>query len=191
MSTVYFDELGQDKLSHATKVLAGISGGIYRAVGSAVKRAAQHGKTVGMKIVSEEYAIGQNELKRHTRNINTVIKDGTGSIEVTFGYRGNVIPLMRFDTRIGKDGRVETRALRSETKEFLDNAFKAKMGGHIGIYDRIGPDRFPVKELFGPSAVQAFYAREETVDKMNEEIRKTFDSRIDHEITRILNGWGT
>jgi hypothetical protein len=98
---------------------------------------------------------------------------------------------MRFDTRIGKDGRVETRVLRSETKKFLDHAFKTQMGSHIGIYERIGPDRFPVKELFGPSAVQAFYAHKETVDKMDEEIRKTFDSRIDHEITRVLNGWGT
>jgi hypothetical protein len=188
---IEISDSGLAQIKRAAKVLAGISGGIYRAVGSAGKRAMDHGKTVGMKIVSEEYAIGQNELKRHTRNINTVIKNDSGAIEVTFGYRGYVIPLMRFDTRIGKDGRVETRVLRSATRKSLDHAFKAKMGGHTGIYERTGPGRFPVEELFGPSAVQAFWSRKEVYDKVQEEVNTTFDKRIDHEILRVLNGWGT
>lgn len=61
MSTVYFDEIGEYKLDRVTKLLAGIPGGVYKAVGSAIKRAAQHGLTLGMRIVSEEYAIGQSE----------------------------------------------------------------------------------------------------------------------------------
>lgn len=190
MSTVYFDEVGEYGLDRAAKLLAGISNGVYRAVGSAIKRAAQHGLTVGMRIVSEEYAISQGELKSKTKNINTVVKDGAGVYSVTFGYRGNVIPLIKFDTKIGVDGRVQTRVLRSNARETLDQAFAAQMGGHTGIYEREGPERLPIKELFGPSAVQAFYAREETTDKMNDEIVKTYEERIEHEIMRLLNGWG-
>ena len=190
MSTVYFDEVGEFNLDRVTKLLAGIPGGVYKAVGSAVKRSAQHGLTVGMKIVSEEYAIGQSELKSHTRHVNTIVKDGAGSYEVTFGYRGNVIPLIRFDTRIGKDGRVTTRVLRKSARETLDHAFVAHVGAHTGIFERETKQRTPIKELFGPSAVQAFYAQEETVDKMDDAIRKTYESRIEHEITRVLNGWG-
>ncbi len=190
MSTFYFEPAGEQQLDRAVKLLAGIPDGIYRAVGSAIKRSAQHGLTVGMKLVSGEYAIGQNELKRHTRNINTIIKDGKTSVEVTFGYRGNVIPLMSFDTTVSRDGAVSARVLRSSAKETFDHAFRAKMGMHTGIYERLGPGRFPVKELFGPSAVQAFNSREETVDKMDEELIKTFEARIDREITRVLNGWG-
>jgi len=190
MSTVYFDEVGDIKLDRVVKILAGIPDGVYRAVGSAIKRSAQHGLSVGMKIVSEEYAISQGELKNRTKNINTIVKDGAGSYEVTFGYRGNVIPLIRFDTRIDRSGRVVTRVLRQNARQLLDRAFIARVGAHTGVFERETDKRFPIKELFGPSAVQAFYAREETVDKMDEEIRKTYEKRIEHEITRVLNGWG-
>ena len=190
MSTVYFDEVGEVGLDRATKLLAGIPDGVYRAVGSAIKRAAQRGLSVGMKIVSEEYAIGQGELKDRTRNINTVTKDSGGVYSVTFGYRGNVIPLIRFDTHFSKDGRISTRVLRANSREVLDHAFIAHMGGHTGVYERETKDRLPITELFGPSAVQAFFAREETVDKMNDTILDSYESRIDHEIMRVLNGWG-
>ena len=190
MSTVYFDDVGEYGLDRVSKLLAGIPDGVYRAVGSAIKRSARHGLTVGMKIVSKEYAIGQNELKARTRNINTIVKEGGGTYSVTFGYRGNVIPLIKFDTKFGADGRVRTRVLRSNTRQVLDNAFVSQVGAHTGVFEREGPERFPIRELFGPSAVQAFYAHEETVDKMDEEILHTYESRIEHEITRVLNGWG-
>jgi hypothetical protein len=185
-----FEDIGEYKLDRVAKLLAGIPDGVYRAVGSALKRAAAHGQTVGAKIVSEEYAIGQNELKKHVKGINRVVKDGKNSYEVTFGYRGYVIPLLKFDTTIDRNGVVSARVLRQGAKEVLDHAFKAHMGTHVGIYERLGPDRFPVRELYGPAATQAFYAREETLDKMDEAIRDTYDKRIDHEIYRILNGFG-
>lgn len=189
MSRVMFTEVGEYHLDRVTKLLSGIPDGVYRAVGSAVKRSAQHGLTVGMRIASKEYAISQGELKGHTKNINTVVKDGGGSYSVSFGYRGNVIPLIKFDTSVGKGGRVSTRVLRSGARQILNRAFFAQMGGHTGVFERETEKRFPVKELFGPSAVQAFYAHEETVDEMDAEIMKTYEGRIEHEITRVLNGW--
>ena len=58
---ITIDEL-DGSLERVSKLLAGVPDGVYRAVGSALKRAARHGLTVGMKIVSEEYAISQGEL---------------------------------------------------------------------------------------------------------------------------------
>lgn len=190
MSTVYFDEVGEFGLDRATKLLAGIPDGVYRAVGSAVKRSAQHGLTVGMKFVAEEYAINQGDLKARTRNINIVEKSGCGSYSVTFGYRGNVIPLIRFDTHFTDGAVISARVLRANARKELDHAFIAQMGGHTGVFERESRSRFPIKEMFGPSAVQAFYAREETVDKMNDALLEKYETRIDHEITRVLNGWG-
>ena len=112
---ITIDEI-DGSLERVSKLLAGVPDGVYRAVGSALKRAARHGLTVGMKIVSEEYAISQGELKARTRNINTVIKDAAGAYSITFGYRGNVIPLIKFDTKFGSDGRVHTRVLRSNAR---------------------------------------------------------------------------
>ncbi|WP_409969612.1 hypothetical protein RFF05_06780 [Bengtsoniella intestinalis] len=184
-----FEEAGQENLAHVSKILAGVPGGVYQAVGSTIKRAAQRGLTTGMKIVAEEYAIGQNELKKQTKNRNTIVRDSGGSYEIEFGYTGYLIPLMKFDTKVSADGRVYSRVKRSSARTLLDNAFQAKMGSHTGIYERLGASRFPVEELFGPASVQAFYANEDTTDKMDAVLQSTFNSRIDHEITRVLNGW--
>ncbi|MEF2795344.1 MAG: phage tail protein [Hydrogeniiclostridium sp.] len=191
MNTVYFDEVAEQSLERAEKLLAGIPDGVRRAVRSALSRAAQHGLTVGMRIVSGEYAIGQNELKSRTKQVSRVIRDDGGGCEITFGYHGAVIPLLRFDTRVGSDGRIHARVLRSSARQLIPNAFVARVQGqHTGVFVREGAGRNPIHELFGPSAVAAFYAHEETVDKMDEEIRATYEKRVEHEITRILNGWG-
>lgn len=31
---------------------------------------------------------------------------------------------------------------------------------------------------------------EEVIEKMDETIRETYETRIEHEILRVLNGWG-
>ena len=142
MSPVYFDDVGDIKLDRVTKLLAGIPDGVYRAVGSAIKRAAQHGLSVGMKIVSGEYAISQGELKRRTKNINTVVKDGAGSYEVTFGYRGNVIPLIRFDTRIDRSGRVSTRVLDGIPDRSSSGLYSSCRDTYR-IFERETNERFP------------------------------------------------
>lgn len=178
-------------LARAADILEDLRGGIYKAVGSAIKRAAEHGKTVGMKIAAEEYTIGQNELKKRTKNINTIINNQDSSYSVTFGYKGHVIPLIKFDTKAGKDGYVSTRVLRSNTRTYLNKAFIASGGqSYKRVYERAGKERYPLRQLYGPSAVQAFTAHEENVDKMEAALVETYEKRIDHEITRVLNGGG-
>ena len=189
--TVYLEPDIEDSVRRAELLLAGVESGARDAIWAALRRAGEHSLTVGMKIVSEEYAIGQNELKRRTRTIRRVKKGASGGYEVTFGYSGHVIPLLRFDTQIGSDGRIYARVLRSNVRELISNAFAARVKGqHTGVFVRKGDRRYPIHELFGPSAVAAFYEHEETVDKMEAEVQSSFEKRIDHEITRILNGWG-
>ena len=96
---ITIDEVA-DSLDRVSKLLAGVPDGVYRAVGSALKRSARHGLTVGMKIVSEEYAISQGELKTRTKTINTIVKDSAGSYQVTFGYRGHGIHIIQVDIKV-------------------------------------------------------------------------------------------
>lgn len=190
--TVYIEPEIEDSIRRAELLLAGVENGARDAVWASLRRAGEHGLTVGMKIVSEEYAIGQNELKRHTRTIRRVKEGASGGLEIEFGYAGHVIPLIRFDTRVGSDGRIHARVLRSNVRELIDNAFIARVGDqHTGVFVRKGAKRKPIRQLYGPSSVGAFYEHEETVDKMEAEVQSTFEKRIEHEITRILNGWGS
>ena len=64
------------------------------------------------------------------------------------------------------------------------------MGGHTGIYERIGPSRFPVRELYGPATPQMMYSNEDVMDTIEAKMVEAYESRIEHEILRVLNGWG-
>ena len=180
----------EDSLDKATRLLAGINGGVYKAVGSALSRAAATGKTAAKQPVTKEYTISQSEFLARTRNINHFVRESSGGISVVFGFRGNVIPLMKFNTRVNGSGQIVTQVKRSGSAETLNWAFSAQMGGHKGIYERIGVKRFPVEELYGPATPQMMYSNEEVTDEIERKVADTYEKRIDHEILRILNGWG-
>lgn len=183
-------DIAEDSLDKATRLLAGINGGVYKAVGSALTRAAAAGKTAAKQPVTKEYTISQSEFLARTRNINHFVRETGGGISVVFGFRGNVIPLMKFSTRVNGSGQVVTQVKRSGSAATLDRAFSAQMGGHRGVYERIGPSRFPVKELYGPATPQMMYSNEEVTDEVERKVADTYEKRIDHEILRLLNGWG-
>lgn len=180
----------EDSLDKATRLLAGINGGVYKAVGSALSRAAATGKTAAKQPVMKEYTISQSEFLARTRNINHFVRESSGGISVVFGFRGNVIPLMKFNTRVNGSGQTVTQVKRSGSAETLNRAFSAQMGGHRGVYERVGVKRFPVEELYGPATPQMMYSNEEVTDEIERKVADTYEKRIDHEILRILNGWG-
>ena len=180
----------EDSLDKATRLLAGINGGVYKAVGSALTRAAAAGKTAAKQPVTKEYTISQSEFLARTRNINHFVRESSGGISVVFGFRGNVIPLMKFNTRVNGSGQIVTQVKRSGSAETLNRAFSAQMGGHRGIYERVGVSRFPVEELYGPATPQMMYSNEEVTDEIERKVADTYEKRIDYEILRILNGWG-
>lgn len=183
-------DVAEDSLDKVSRLLAGISGGVYKAVGSALTRAASAGRTAAKQPVTREYAISQSEFLARTKNINHFVRNSSGGISVVFGFRGNVIPLTRFDTRVNNSGQVVTKVKRSGAAATLDRAFSAQMGGHRGIYERVGVSRFPVEELYGPATPQMMYSNEAVTDEMERKMAETYEARIDHEILRILNGWG-
>ena len=183
-------DIAEDSLDRVTKLLAGISGGVYKAVGSALTRAAAAGRTAAKQPVTREYSISQSEFLSQTRNINHFVRDTGGGLSVVFGFRGNVIPLMKFNTRVNNNGQVVTQVKRSGAAATLDRAFTAQMGGHRGVYERVGAKRFPVEELYGPATPQMMYSNEEVMDEIEAKMAETYEKRIDHEILRILNGWG-
>lgn len=181
---------GEEALKRANLILAGIKGGAKQAVGSALSRAASSGKTEVKKFVTEEYTLSQSTFLQETKNINHYQRSSDGGISVVFGFRGNVIPLTKFSTSVGKNGHVEVQVKRSSSKTSLDHAFAGTMGSHKGIFERIGAERFPVRELYGPATTQMIYSNEAVLDKMEDKMLEVFNTRVDHEINRILNGWG-
>lgn len=179
----------EEDIPRVSKILAGIPNGVYKAVGSALARAGKSGITHGARMVSKEYTLPYSEIVRHVRTINRRKDHGSG-IEVVFGYAGHVIPLVAFDFSAPKTGKLAARVKKSSSKETLDRAFVGHMGRHVGIFQRETEERFPVKELFGPAVPSMMYSNEEVMDSIEEKVVETYEKRIEHEITRILNGYG-
>ena len=60
---------------------------------------------------------------------------------------------------------------------------------NCAVFERVGSPRFPVEQKFGPSTGHMM-RNEEVIEKMDETIRDTYEKRVEHEILRVLNGWG-
>ncbi len=175
-------------LERAALLLAGIKGGIYQAAGAAAKRAAQYGLTQGTKIITEEYAIGRNTVSKYLTTKNVTAKDVYGQHTATFSYAGKPIPILNFDVSVNSQRGVYARVLKTSARKYINRAFTTP--SLTGIYRRAGAARYPIDAVFGPSAVQAFTAHPTAITKMNEAVSTKFDERIEHEITRLMNGWG-
>ena len=182
-------DVAEADLDRVQKLLAGITGGWQKAVGSALSRAAAAGRTEAKRPVLAEYAIDQSTYLRETRTINHFERSADGSISVAFAFAGYVIPLLRFNTSVDSSGRVVTQVKRNGAAETLNHAFKAQMGPHIGIYERTGAGRWPVKELYGPATPQMMYSNEAVMDAVEEKMADTYNRRIEHEVDALLNGW--
>ena len=183
-------DAAEESYDRVSKLLAGIPGGAKKAVGTAPSRAAAAGRTNVKRYVTKEYAISQATFQANTKTLNHFVKNSEGGYEVVFGFSGTVIPLIKFDTMATPSGLVSARVKSSSPREILENAFRAKMGTHEGIYERVGADRFPLRELYGPSTPQMMYSNEDVLDAMDERMVEVYEQRIDHEVERLLNGWG-
>lgn len=186
---IWIDDIGETSIDKATKLLAGISGGASKAIGSALKRAATSGEAFAARAVRTEYYVSASDFKEYTKSSRHIASTASGT-EISIKYHGTHIPLVRFDTHIGRDGKIVTRASRKSARETMQRAFKAQFNGVVGIYERIGKKKFPIRQLYGPATPQMMDANDDVSEAIAEHIRTTFDKRVDHEITRILNGWG-
>ncbi len=77
--------------------------------------------------------------------------------------------------------------LRSTAPERFENDFVAAMNsGHRGIFERNGNG---IRELMGSSVAQMI-GSEEVAQKLAEDASVKFGERLDHEVARILGGYG-
>lgn len=158
---------GQSALDRAEKLLAGIPGGVDKAVKSASSRAASHLRSASVKAIRERYAISQANIRANENiEVNYDYKNG---ICAAVKFAGKRIPLHRFDgaapsvptkdtsRRFGimhgtfgnGDGiwnlmypgvPARGHALKDTAPTVFKNAFTARMRstGHVGIYERTG-----------------------------------------------------
>ncbi len=182
MGMIRIEEVGQKKLDRVNLILSRIPGGAQKALNAALKRAADSGKTQAAKYASAIYNISQGSFK----SLTNISASGAGGAQVTITYAGSIIPLTQFHPSGGQQGGVSVSVKRGGGGP-LPHAWLGNGYGY-GVWERVGSKRFPIEQKYALSTAQMMQ-NEEVSDPLADQIQKVFDSRIEHEITRILNGW--
>lgn len=214
---ITFAEVGRAKLTEAEKLLAGIPNGVERAVKSAMTRATAHLRTNAVREVRKRYAISAANLRTED-NCKIRYSYSGGGVQATISYNGEKIPLYRYagaspsaptydrqklvnviingnwrkvHPSVGAKGRQLNASSPTTPKE---GAFVARFAsGHTGIFYRTGGmtnnDRPEIREVMG-SAFAQMLGNEEVAQRLAEGAMEKFEERLDHEVYRLLNGFG-
>lgn len=156
---------GQDTLARVERLLAGIPGGVEKAVRSAASRASARLRSASVKAIRERYAISAANVRA---NENIQIRyDYRNGVRVSVCFYGRLIPLHRFDGAAPSVPTPDTsrrfgvmhgflaggeekwhlmypgvpahgHVLKGTSPATFPHAFVARMNstGHIGIYER-------------------------------------------------------
>lgn len=215
MIRVGIEDFGKTSLERADLLLAGIPGGLDKAVKSAMSRTAQYVRTQASKRVRERYAITAGDLRTDSNvKINYNYALGSG-IEANILFSGRKIPLYRFSGASPKaptqspevvniliNGRwvkahpgvaASGHQLKGTAPTRFQNAFVARFSsGHTGIFERTGGmtagNRDEIKELMG-SSIPQMIGNDEVLESLAKDANDKFDERLAHEVEAVLNGW--
>lgn len=214
MSTVRV-EVEQDAIDRAKRLLAGVEGGMDKAVKAALSRAVSHLRANSARAIRERYAISVANI-RASENVKVSYNYQNGPTAAVMFY-GRKIPLYRYDGAAPAQPTPDTsrwieamingeyrwvhpsvaaqgHQLKSTSPTQFRHAFTARMqSGHVSIFERNGKadgkGGDAIKELMG-SSVPQMLGSPEVAEKLAKESMQKFEGRLDHEVLRILSGWG-
>lgn len=206
----------QGAVDRAAKLLAGIEGGVEKAVRSAMSKAVARLRRSNVSAVRERYAISAANI-RENENVQVSYSYDSG-VQAFVRFSGARIPLFRFDGasphQPTKDtsGRLPVMSgedhwrlmypsvaasghvLKGTSPYSFEKAFVARMGstGHLGIFERTGGmtsnGKDEIEELFGPSVPQML-GSEDVEKKLADEAMQSFEKDLDHDVLAILSGY--
>lgn len=183
-------EVTSETIDRVETLLAGIPKGAERAFSNAINRGLSKVKTGATSRVKQVYTVQSSALSAAT---NTRIgKASTGNLAGYVSFSGAKIPLYKFSVTPKQPG--SGKKVRAAVKKgggtVFDDAFIAEMrSGHVGVFERVGRKRLPVEEFMGLSAAQMI-GNENIIEELEAEAQKVVNERLQHEIDRILNGYG-
>lgn len=185
-------EIKAEQMERVQAMLGRIPGAVPKAVANAINRAAQGGRTDAVKKVREEYTITAGWI-RETMEIRQA---NSANLSASIISRGRPRALTYLKIRPGKPTKRKPKdGVFAQVKRGaggpIAKSFVAKMAsGHVGVFNREGAKRFPIVQRYGPSVPQMIGSK--SVRTFVEEgAQRRLDERLDHEINRILKGYGT
>ncbi|MBE0470509.1 MAG: phage tail protein [Methyloprofundus sp.] len=177
----------ESHIERANRMLHGLSGAAPKALSRALNRSLENARSNAVKKVREEYTVRARDVRQTIRLTRSKPNQLEGEVRST----GRSLPLSAFSvapkTVNGKRRSPIRVSVRKGSKQGMNRAFVARVGGSVRVFERVGGRRLPIRQLFGPSVPQMI-GNKTVVDFVSIEARKTMDVRLDHEIKRILDG---
>lgn len=148
-----------------------------RAITSAMQRVAKMGATQVVKRAAERIDIPQKFVRERTFAYQS---SGDAVIRV----KSDWISLYKLGARQTKRG-VTVRARGSYKSAFI----AGMASGHVGVLKRVGKDRLPIRELYGPNPANDIDSSPDLYEQLIAKVaEENVLPRIIHELGRILPG---
>lgn len=151
-----------------------------------LEKALYFAKNRALNTVKTELARGvpkKYDTKQKTIRDRTRVNKNTGEVSV----KGSPIRLFKFRVTPTSPRRQLVTASVKRASKSLPNAFVQQMrNGTIGVFERVGKSRYPIRQLYTVSAPQ-MAGNEEVLEGAMERASIVFDERLSHEIGRLLN----
>ena len=175
-------------LNRAVVMLANIPGAAEKAEKTAIKKTVKGIRRFAAQKVREEYTI---QGKYVTRTLSASFNGASGELR----SKGGVNDFRYFKTnpknrtkRKPRNG-IFVQVRRGGGGGRLPHAFIAGMdSGHVGVFERVGRSRLPIKKMTGPST-PSMLASPNVSEKVAEKMEERLNVNVDHEINAFLNGF--
>ncbi len=184
-------EITQETIDRVSVILSGVPAQVPKVFTRAINRSLGTVKAEVYRGVTNRYALTRSTIKDYTKD--RIIKASNSNICGIVEFSGVRIPLYKYTTTTPKKSvrgvLVQSGQMYRQTFEhaFIATMHNPKEKNHIGIFEREGKARYPIKELLG-SSMSAMASNTIVIDKAYAKGKAMLDKRIEHEIDRILNG---
>jgi len=182
-------EITEEQIQRVNLILSGIPKGAEKAFTNSINRGLANVRTNSAKLITQTYNIKQKDLK--SRSNIKVKKANFSDLEGSITFAGSVIPLIKFKVSPTEPSQkpVTVSVLKEQGGQRLKSAYVANLGKYeTGVFERLTRKRESSQQLYGPSSAH-MAANEEVLEKTSGQAQNIIDNRIEHEISRILNGY--
>lgn len=176
-----------EQMQHAFRTLQGIPDGVAKAAVPALNRANAAARAEGIRQAAETYTARQAAMRKTVR----MYKATRSHLVAGFSSKSNKLPLVQFNLRPRKpmtNGRTTLKAaVRRDGFKVVKKGFiQTSPEGGLKAFRRIGKERYPLRELFGPSVPQMLN-ESGVMDAIENRAFAVLSQRFDHEIGRVLS----
>lgn len=181
-------EINREQLQRIESILGNTPRQVPIVTARAINRAAEAARTQAGRSARETYVI------KHKDVIDTIKikKANPNDLHADIRSRGSVIKLTSFKVNPKKPQpnrkRPITVSVKKGSSKTIKNGFVAETkNGHVNVFTRVSNKRLPIRGHFGPSVPQML-GNESVVRFVENRAIDVLDSRLNHEINRMMGG---